>query len=88
MIRKSVINLEVMPSMRLLTSAGPAHRRENISGYNCCYMTVNSPDFFSDLLYILMNGCGVGYSVESKYVNELPLIPHEFKQVQESVLLN
>ena len=75
MIRNAILNLEVMPSMRSLMTAGPALERENIAGYNCSYIPVDNPKSFDEILYVLMNGTGVGFSVERQYVNQLPTIP-------------
>ena len=74
-IETSMLNLEVLGSMRALMTAGPALKRENIAGYNCSYLPVDSPRSFDECLYILMNGTGVGFSVERQYVNNLPTIP-------------
>ena len=74
-IETSMFNLEVLGSMRALMTAGPALKRENISGYNCSYLPVDSPRSFDECLYILMNGTGVGFSVERQYVNKLPTVP-------------
>jgi ribonucleoside-triphosphate reductase len=73
---KSISSLEVMPSMRAMMAAGPALERENIAGYNCSYIPIDSPRSFDEVLYILMNGTGVGFSVERQYVNNLPTIPY------------
>ena len=61
-VKEAVLNLEVMPSMRLLMTAGEACERDNISAYNCSYLAVNNKRAFSEALYILMNGTGVGFS--------------------------
>ena len=74
-IETSMLKLEVLGSMRALMTAGPALKRENIAGYNCSYLPVDSPRSFDECLYILMNGTGVGFSVERQYVNKLPTIP-------------
>lgn len=71
----AIRNREVMPSMRALWSAGPSLEKESIAGYNCSYMVMSSPKAFAELLYILMNGTGVGYSVERQYISELPEVP-------------
>jgi ribonucleoside-diphosphate reductase alpha chain len=76
-LEEAVLNLEIMPSMRCLMTAGEALKRENVAGYNCSYVAVDSPRSFDEILYILMNGTGVGFSVESKYVDQLPVIPDE-----------
>lgn len=73
-IRKGILEMRVMPSMRLLAMAGPAFDRSHITGYNCAYAPVDSLDSFVEALIISMSGCGVGFSVESKYVDQLPII--------------
>lgn len=80
----SIINLEVMPSMRALWAAGPALDREHIAGYNCSYLAVNNIKAFAECLYILMNGTGVGFSVERQEVNKLPEVP-QLKEVVDVV---
>lgn len=70
----SIYNLEVMPSMRALMSAGPALDRCHVPSYNCSYLPVDSPRSFDEAMYILMCGTGVGFSVEKKYVDKLPVI--------------
>ena len=85
-IYNGIINLEVMPSMRALMSAGPALERENIAGYNCSYITIDSPRSFDEVLYILMNGTGVGFSVERQYINNLPTIPDiDFEETEDVI---
>ena len=61
-LKQAILNLEVMPSMRLMMSAGEACERDNIAAYNCSYLAVNNKRAFSEALYILMNGTGVGFS--------------------------
>ena len=86
MITNSILSLEVMPSMRSLMTAGPALERENIAGYNCSYIPVDHPKSFDEILYILMNGTGVGFSVERQYINELPTIPDiEFERTDDVI---
>lgn len=75
--------LEVMPSMRALWTAGPALEADNIAGYNCAYLTINDPKSFADLLYILMNGTGVGFSVEWRFINCLPEVPRKLENNYE-----
>jgi len=70
----AIYNLEVMPSMRALWSAGKAAEEENLAQYNCSFIAIERLKDFSEILYILMCGTGVGYSVERKYVNKLPVI--------------
>lgn len=73
-IRRSMLEMKAMTSMRLLAMAGPAAHRNNIAIYNCSYMPVDSIDSFVEALIISMSGCGVGFSVESKYVENFPRI--------------
>jgi len=73
-IRNGILNLQVMPSMRLLASAGPQARRQNISCYNSAYVPLDCISSLVEILILSMNGSGVGYSVESKYVNRFPAI--------------
>lgn len=75
----AIINLEVMPSMRALMTAGPALARENVAGYNCSYTPINHPRCFDEILYILMNGVGVGFSVERDDINQLPIVNEHFE---------
>ena len=77
-LEEAVLSQKVMPSMRCLMTAGEALKRENIAGYNCSYVAVDRPQAFDEILYVLMNGTGVGFSVERQYVNELPRIAEEF----------
>lgn len=77
-LEEAVLNLEVMPSMRCLMTAGPALKRENLAGYNCSYVAIDNLRAFDEILYILMNGTGVGFSVEKQFVNQLPVIADEF----------
>jgi len=77
-LEQAVLGLRVMPSMRCIMTAGEALKRENIAGYNCSYVAVDRPQAFDEILYVLMNGTGVGFSVERQYVNELPRIAEEF----------
>jgi len=76
-LEQSVKELKVMPSMRCLMTAGPALKKENVAGYNCSYVKVDSPRSFDEILYVLMNGTGVGFSVEEDYTNQLPPVPEE-----------
>jgi ribonucleoside-triphosphate reductase (thioredoxin) len=65
---------QVMPSMRAAWAAGPAAKKNNITLYNCAFSIVDSLDMFPEVLYILMCGTGIGFSVEKKYVDKLPTI--------------
>jgi ribonucleoside-diphosphate reductase alpha chain len=84
-MENKVLSLEVMPSMRCLMTAGPALKRENVAGYNCSYLPVDHPRAFDECLYILMNGTGVGFSVERDYINKLPAVS-ETLEYSDSVI--
>ena len=77
-LENAVLATKVMPSMRCLMTAGDALKRENIAGYNCSYVAVNRIQSFDEILYILMNGTGVGFSVERQHIAELPVVAEEF----------
>lgn len=74
----SVTGLEVMPSMRALMTAGKALARDNVAGFNCSFAVIDHPKVFDEILYILMCGTGVGFSVERQYVSKLPEVAEEF----------
>ena len=76
----AVTNLEIMPSMRALMTSGPALERDNVCGYNCAYLPVDSLRSFDETLYILMCGTGVGFSVERQCISKLPIINEHFEQ--------
>ena len=76
-LEDAVLNLEIMPSMRALMTAGPALERDNTCAYNCSYIAADDPKAFDEAMLILMNGTGVGFSVERQYVNQLPEIPSQ-----------
>lgn len=76
----AILNLEVMPSMRCLMTAGEALDRDNVAGFNCSYVAVDNPRVFDEIMYVLMCGTGVGFSVERQYVNNLPSIAEEFSE--------
>jgi ribonucleoside-triphosphate reductase (thioredoxin) len=79
-LREAIYNLEVMPSMRALMTAGETLDRCHVPAYNCAYLPVDSPRSFDEAMYILMCGTGVGFSVESKYVDQLPRISEQFER--------
>lgn len=77
-LKSAIINLDVMPSMRSLMAAGDALERDEIAGYNCSYVAIDNPKAFDEIMYILMCGTGVGFSVERQSINQLPIIAEEF----------
>ena len=85
-LEEAILSLQVMPSMRALMTSGGALDRENIAGYNCSYIPIDSPKAFDEVLYILMNGTGVGFSVERQYADKLPTVPDvEFEHTEDVV---
>lgn len=74
-IKENILSFNVMPSMRALWAAGSAAEFDNTCLYNCSFLTVDSIESFSEALYVLMNGSGEGFSVETKYIEKLPLVP-------------
>ena len=86
-LENEVLKLGVMPSMRCLMTAGEALKRENIAGYNCSYIAVDRPQAFDEILYVLMNGTGVGFSVERQFVGNLPTVAEEFYQSDTTIVV-
>lgn len=76
-IEENLLSFSVMPSMRFLWAAGDPAEQDNVTIYNCSFGVVNHMDVFAEALYILMCGCGFGFSVEDKYVNQLPVVPSQ-----------
>ena len=74
-LRSAIYNLELMPSMRAVMTAGKSADRDNTCVYNCSYLPVDDPKSFDEAMFILLCGTGVGFSVESKYINQLPESP-------------
>jgi len=81
-LRAAIKNLDVMPSMRCMMTAGKALDRDNVAGYNCSYVAVDHPRVFDETMYILMCGTGVGFSVERQHISKLPEVAEEFYDVE------
>lgn len=86
-LNRMVDNHEVMPSMRALMTAGPALERENLAQFNCSFIAIDDPRAFDEALYILMNGVGLGFSVESQYVSQLPAINEHFEYTKSTLVV-
>ena len=86
-LEKAVLDLEVMPSMRALMTAGKALKDNHIAGYNCAYLSVDHPKAFDECLYILMHGTGVGFSVERQHIQKLPDVPEEIFDVEDVIVV-
>jgi ribonucleoside-triphosphate reductase (thioredoxin) len=85
-LEEAILGLRVMPSMRALMTAGPALKRDPGAGFNCAYIAINNLRDFSEALYILMLGCGLGFSVETAEVSQLPCLPDEFYETETTVV--
>ena len=79
-LKDGVFQRNVMPSMRSVMTSGAALDRDNVAGYNCAFLPVDSPRSFDETMYILMCGTGVGFSVEYKYINKLPAVPETLEK--------
>ena len=86
-LEEAVINLEIMPSMRALMTAGEALKRDNVAGYNCSYTATMKPKSFDEVLYVLMCGTGVGFSVEREFIKTLPTIAEEFEDSDTTIIV-
>jgi intein/homing endonuclease len=86
-LEESVLSIEALPSMRCLMTAGKALSKDNICGYNCSYVPIDDPRAFDEILYILMNGTGVGFSVERQYINKLPEVPESFHPTDTTIVV-
>lgn len=86
-LETAVLNLEVMPSMRCLMAAGEALKRENVAGFNCSFVAIDNQRSFDEILYILMNGTGVGFSVERQFIAKLPNIPDELYETETTIVV-
>lgn len=86
-IRNSIINQEVLPSMRAIMTAGPALEKSAVAAYNCSYITVDSIKAFDEAMFILMNGTGLGFSVESQYVSKLPTVQMDLEDSDHIIVV-
>lgn len=87
MVYNAIYNMDVVPSMRALMTAGPALERDNIAGFNCSYIPIQDQRCFDEVMFILMNGTGVGYSVENKYVEKLPSVAETFENSDTTIVV-
>jgi len=83
----SIVNLDIMPSMRCLMTAGKALERDNVAGYNCSYRAVDDIRAFDEIMYVLLCGTGVGFSVERQYISNLPAIAEEFYETDTTIIV-
>lgn len=87
-MKQAVLSRNVMPSMRAVMTSGPALHRDNVAGYNCSFLPVDSLRSFDEAMYILMCGTGVGFSVESTYVNKLPVVNEHFEKSSTVIVVD
>jgi len=83
----AIHNLEVMPSMRCLMTAGVALQKDNVAGFNCSYLAIDSPRSFDELMYVLMCGTGVGFSVERNFITKLPVVAESFHKTDTTIVV-
>lgn len=83
----AIFNQEVMPSMRALMTAGKALDRDNMAGFNCSFAPIDDTRVFDEILYILMCGTGVGFSVERQNINNLPCVAEEFHKSETVIVV-
>lgn len=83
----AILNMEVMPSMRSVMTAGKALERDNTAGYNCSYLPIDDPKAFDEAMYILLCGTGVGFSVERQYIAKLPEVPDQLFDSSTTVVV-
>ena len=81
-VSKAILNLDVVPSMRAVMSAGKALERDNVAGFNCAYTAIDNIRCFDEIMYILMCGTGMGFSVERQEICKLPIIAEEFHDTE------
>jgi len=86
-IFNAIFNMEVMPSMRCMMTAGEALDKDNVAGFNCSYLHIDSPRSFDELMYVLMCGTGVGFSVERAFINKLPEVAEEFHPTDSVIVV-
>lgn len=87
-LRSYIYRFQVMPSMRCLMTAGPALKRDEVAGYNCAFVAIDHSRSFDEILYILMNGVGVGFSVERQHINKLPDVAEEFYETDTTIVVS
>ena len=87
-LQEAVTHLDVVPSMRAVMTAGTALERQNVAAFNCSYLPIDDPKAFDEAMYILLCGTGVGFSVEQKYVTELPEVPDQLFPSQTSIMVS
>ncbi len=84
----AIHNMDVMPSMRCMMTAGEALDKDNVAGFNCSYLAIDSPRSFDELMYVLMCGTGVGFSVERNFITKLPVVAESFHKTDSVIVVS
>ena len=84
----AIHNMDVMPSMRCMMTAGEALAKDNVAGFNCSYLAIDSPRSFDELMYVLMCGTGVGFSVERNFITKLPVVAESFHKTDSVIVVS
>lgn len=84
----AIHNLDLMPSMRAMMTAGKSADRDNTCVYNCSYLPVDDPKSFDEAMFILLCGTGVGFSVESKHISALPEVPDQLFDSEHTIVVH
>ena len=87
-LHAAIVAMEVMPSMRCLMTAGEALKRDNVAGFNCSYLHIDHPRAFDELMYVLMCGTGVGFSVERNFIAKLPEVAESFHKTNSVIVVS
>ena len=87
-IYNAIHAMEVMPSMRCMMTAGEALKRDNVAGFNCSYLHIDHPRAFDELMYVLMCGTGVGFSVERNFITKLPEVAETFHKTSSTIVVS
>lgn len=86
-IYDAIYDLEIMPSMRCMMTAGEALKRDNVAGFNCSYLHIDHVRAFDELMYVLMCGTGVGFSVERNFINQLPEVAESMHETDTTIVV-
>ena len=86
-VKQAILDMEIMPSMRALMTAGPALTRDHMAGYNCSFIAVDHVRAFDENLYVLLCGTGVGFSVERQFINKLPDVSDSFHATDTTIVV-
>lgn len=85
--RSMILSMDIMPSMRALMTAGKALEIDHVAGFNCSFVGLDHPKSFDEIMFVLMCGTGVGYSVENKYISKLPVVAEEFTETDTTIIV-